>query len=151
MATLYVDENREVEVELAKFDKSLFDLTEAWEEATGWEKVDAQYNFIVAAFGKSKEAKDYLKERLGGNSSSTVDLMEMGGLFMELQAAYDEVMRNTENAIMQDKYKQMGELTENLAPVINAVTAVENMSAKDKALAQKQAQNGGRSAFKRIK
>lgn len=147
---LYIDEQREVEIELSKFDKKMFDLTEVWEQAEGWDKVVAQFEFIVAAFGKSKEAQAYLKDRLKGTSASTVDLMESGALFMELQSAYDEIMRNTENAIMQGKYQQMGELTENLAPVISAINAVENMSDAEKAIAAKQTKQG-RQGFKRIK
>lgn len=86
---IFKDEETGEELKLARYDAKIRELDNNWSQAAQKGNVDdadkAQYELINVAMA---DHKDYVKNRLGGSKFDTIDIVELGVLFLEVQTAY---------------------------------------------------------------
>lgn len=113
------------EIELARFDKKMYELSMAYENAEGWESVEAQHKFLKAALGSNKDTKAYMKERLGTDNLDTMDLIKLTELFVEVNGVYKDRFEEIKNEAQRAKIEQVKEAAESLKPVLDVYNAAK--------------------------
>ena len=111
-------------IELAKYDRKLFEIAESIKTATGIQESELKIKYIIAAVGKENAV-----EIIDGKGISDADLMKVDVAFLEIKAEYDEKVTDVRNRLNAEQFElvsQLGDAVAGLSNISSVLQSVEN-------------------------